>query len=198
MIETIVRALAVAVGIMCLIAPIWVLSRVPRRSTSDVVDRASRSSQAWRALVSTAVLILLGVILWSPVPVVSLERAGLGLSLLGGLMYIPGVALYLWGLWTLGAVFRVSSVFGASLPMDHRLIERGPYRHIRHPMYLGVIFAAAGALLIFRTWATVVFFPMSFVVLARAQQEEAALAGKYGQAWNLYAARVPGWVPRFW
>jgi protein-S-isoprenylcysteine O-methyltransferase Ste14 len=198
LIEASIRALAVVVGILALIAPILVLSRVPRKTTADAVGREAGSSRVWRDLVSTAGLVLIGVILWRPVPLVLSEPLGLGVSVLGALMYFPAVGLYLWGLSTLGKVFRTSPVFGASLPTDHTLIERGPYRRIRHPMYLGVIFAAAGALLIFRTWAMVVFFPMSFIVLVRAEREEAALAAKHGKAWERYAARVPGWSPRFW
>lgn len=196
MIEIIIRSLAVAFGILTLVAPAWVLSRIPHGNPPGVVEPASGSSRTWHALASTAVLVLIGVTLWRPVPVTLSERLGLGLTLLGGLVYIPGIALYLWGLWTLGAMFRVSSVFGAGLPTFHTLIQRGPYRYIRHPMYLGVILAAVGALFIFRTWAMVLFFPASFVVVARARREETELARRHTAAWDSYAERVPGWIPR--
>jgi protein-S-isoprenylcysteine O-methyltransferase Ste14 len=62
-------------------------------------------------------------------------------------------------------------------------------------MYLAVMVAAIGALLIFRTWATAIFVPMSWVVIRRANHEEALLETEYGDAWREYAEEVPKWCP---
>lgn len=63
-------------------------------------------------------------------------------------------------------------------------------------MYLGVLCAALGALLIFRTWAMVLFTPMALVVIARAKREEALLAAEFGEMWQVYASKVPKWIPK--
>ena len=60
-------------------------------------------------------------------------------------------------------------------------------------MYLGVLLAAVGALLIFCTWAMVLFAPVSLVVLARAKREESLLSEEFGEDWNLYAEKVSKW-----
>jgi len=195
-IETIIRIAAVGAGVMTLVAPVWVLLRVSGTSAAGEGEGESPYPRPWGILVATIFLVVIGVILWRPSPIVFSERVGLSLSLLGGLVYFPAIGMYLWGLRSLGSMFRVSSAFGARLPKHHALVEHGPYRVIRHPMYLGVILAAAGALLIFRTWAMVLFFPLSFVVVARAQREEQVLSISYGQAWREYTGRVPGWIPR--
>jgi protein-S-isoprenylcysteine O-methyltransferase Ste14 len=191
-----IRVVAVEAGIVALIAPLLVVGRASRRGKATEAGVGDASARVLRPLASTAVLVLLGVILWQAIPLDLSERARLWLSLVGGLLYFPAVGLYLWGFQTLGSVLRVSSAFAATLPPDHEIVDRGPYRLVRHPMYLGVILAAAGALLIFRTWAMVVFFPLSFVVLARARREEEALGRRHGATWESYARTVAAWVPR--
>lgn len=72
-------------------------------------------------------------------------------DLLGVLIFFPSLALYLFGMRTLGTMFGVSSGFGVHLYADHRLITSGPYSVVRHPMYVAVICAGVGGLLIYRT-----------------------------------------------
>jgi protein-S-isoprenylcysteine O-methyltransferase Ste14 len=192
-IEAALRFAAIGAGILAIVAPILALSRPWRNLGFERIDPSNRPA---RVILTAIFLVVLGVVLWRSVPLGLSEAAGLGLSVLGALLYFPAVGLYLWGLRSLGSVFRVSSAFAAKLPPDHEVVESGPYRFVRHPMYLGVIFAAAGALLIFRTWAMVLFFPLSFIVLARAHQEEAELGRRHGATWESYASRVAAWFPK--
>ena len=94
-------------------------------------------------------------------------------------------------------MFGISSGFGATLYQNHKLIQSGPYRYVRHPMYLAVILTAIGALLIFCTWAMVLFSVMSFGVILRARQEEWLLAEEFGEVWKAYKREVNGWIPTF-
>jgi protein-S-isoprenylcysteine O-methyltransferase Ste14 len=63
-------------------------------------------------------------------------------------------------------------------------------------MYLGVIVAAAGALMLFQTWAMVFFLPMSFIIFIRAWQEDKLLAIVYKDEWEEYTEKVGKWWPR--
>ncbi len=92
-------------------------------------------------------------------------------------------------------MFGISSGFGATLYQDHKLIRIGPYRYVRHPMYLAVILAAFGALLIFRTWAMVLFSVLSLGVILRARREERLLGEEFGEEWEAYCQEVNGWIP---
>jgi len=139
--------------------------------------------------------VAIGVALWRPLSIVISPTLHIIILTVGSLLYFPGIALYLWGYRALGHMFGVSSGFGASLYQDHHLIRGGPYQFVRHPMYLAVILAAFGALLIFRTWAMVLYAPLSLGVILRARREERLLEAEFGEEWDAYYQEVNGWIP---
>ncbi|MGQ9674465.1 MAG: methyltransferase family protein [Chloroflexota bacterium] len=71
-------------------------------------------------------------------------------------------------------------------------ITIGPFAIVRHPMYLGSMPAALGALLMYRTWAAPVMAVSMPGVLLPARREEQVLAAQFGQQWRDDAQRVPG------
>ncbi len=79
--------------------------------------------------------------------------------------------------------------------MEHRLITIGPSARVRRPMYLAVIAAGIGGLLIYRTWAMLFFAAAMFGLAVRARREETALAAEFGAAWEAYLRR-PAWLPQ--
>jgi protein-S-isoprenylcysteine O-methyltransferase Ste14 len=195
-IEDLVRLSATALGVVALSAPILSVFRQSRRLKGRSSGVAA-GSRTWPGVLLIAVGFFgAGFLLWRPIPLQLPDFHSLLLSLAGAALYFPGVSLYLWGLVTIGSQFGVSGLLGAELYQEHQLITRGPFAIIRHPMYAGVLLAAIGGFLIFRTWAMVVFLPMSLVVTARAEREEKLLEGEFGEAWKNYVANVPKWFPR--
>ncbi len=78
------------------------------------------------------------------------------------------------------------------------LATTGPYSHVRHPQYVGFILVMFGFLLQWPTILTLAMFPILVVMYVRlAHQEEREARAEFGEAYDRYAARVPGWVPRF-
>ena len=190
------QLLAVLTGIAVIIIPLLGFRREQVRLRGRESGAASRLLRWPVMLAFTLGYVAVGIALWRPLPIILSPNVYLILLIIGSLLYFPGIALYLWGYWTLGRMFGISSGFGASLYQDHKLIRIGPYRYVRHPMYLAVILAAFGALLIFRTWAMVLYAPLSLVVLVRAQQEERLLAEEFGEAWKNYRQEVNTWIPK--
>jgi len=183
-------------GLVAIVAPVVSVLLLARRPRGRASGKA-KGVRSWPVvLLMTAGFVALGILLWRPVFPNLSPGLSLAFTLAGTLLYFPGVGVYLWGLVTLREQFGVSSAYGAGLYQDHHLMTGGPFGIIRHPMYAGVLLAAVGALLIFKTWAMVLFTPMSFSVIVRAAREETLLAQEFGDAWETYAARVPKWFPK--
>lgn len=78
------------------------------------------------------------------------------------------------------------------------LVISGLYRHVRNPMYLGVLCAIVGQALVFGSIALLEYAALvwaaffAFVVL----YEEPTLHRKFGPAFEQYRANVPRWWPR--
>lgn len=195
-IDMVIRYLAAVSGWIVIILPLVSLLRSSRRAKGRTIGSGS-GLRRWPAVaVMTIGFIALGVLLWKPLPLELSEKLGYVVLAIGTLMYFPAISLYLWGWATLGSAYGVSTSGGADLYSDHSIVKDGPYQHVRHPMYLAVLMAALGALLIFRTWAMAVFVPMALVVIRRADQEEALLEMEFGSEWQAYQRSVPKWFPR--
>ena len=144
----------------------------------------------------TVVYFAIGYLLWKPLPLQLPDSPRLTADIAGALIFFSSLAIYVWGYRTLGAMFTASTSFGVRLMADPRLVTSGPYRFVRHPMYLAVILAGFGGLLLYRTWAMLVFALTMFGLTLRARREDQALAAELGDQWQEYIRQVPGWIPR--
>ena len=87
--------------------------------------------------------------------------------------------------------------FEAALNEDHELVQTGPYRWIRHPIYasmLGMLLATGCAW----TWwpmqiAGLVFFLIGTEIRVRA--EDRLLSERFRESFAAYRARVPAYIP---
>ena len=189
------RFFAILTGTAVILIPLLGFRHAEARIRGRSSGAAAQLLRWPMMLTLTTGYVLVGIALWRPLPITLSPGIHLSILAVGSMLYFPGIALYLWGYWTLGRMFGISSGLGATLYQDHRLIRSGPYRYLRHPMYLAVILAAFGALLIFRTSAMVLFSLSSLVVIVRAQREEQLLADEFGEEWNAYRQEVNGWLP---
>ena len=107
---------------------------------------------------------------------------------IGLIVFIFGLALRWWSIWTLGRFFTVQ----VAIASDHKLIEVGPYRVLRHPSYTGSLLMFIGFGLCVGNWASFIalFVPVFAVFSWRIHVEEAALAETFGAAWRAYAKRT--------
>ena len=75
------------------------------------------------------------------------------------------------------------------------IVERGPYRFTRNPMYVAMTCAYIGiSLLLNNLWALLLLpFVLVVVDLAVIRREERYLAAKFGEPYREYCARVRRW-----
>lgn len=76
------------------------------------------------------------------------------------------------------------------------IIDRGPYKHTRNPMYLGMAIANIGlAVMAGSVWAIGTLM-IGLIVIDRCviDKEEAYLEAKFGQGYLSYKARVRRWI----
>lgn len=113
--------------------------------------------------------------------------------------YVPlAVRLALLGLALLTAVSLVRSaaaVHHLEQQPDH-VVTTGPFRRVRHPIYLGVMLvyfglALATASLFSLALLVGIFFFYNYI----AGYEERLLVARFGQAYRDYAMRTGKWVP---
>ena len=86
--------------------------------------------------------------------------------------------------------------FRAAVDQDHHLATAGPFRIIRHPIYLGLNLLALGTAFWMPTpivWAGFVLMTIGSDLRARA--EENLLALTFGAAYRDYCARTNRFVP---
>lgn len=196
MIEHWISLIAKIAGMIVIITPLLGYRQSFARDRGRVEGRG-QSTLRWPFVFILAILYVgVGILLWVPIPMEFSLSLRIGLLLIGAFFYSPGITLYLWGYLTLGKMFGVSSSYAAALYEGHRLIRSGSYKHVRHPMYLGVILAAIGAFLLFRTWAMAIYMPTALFIPLRAKREENLLAEEFGAEWETYVQEVPGWIPR--
>lgn len=171
------------------------------RGTLRPAGRTSGLPTSWLRsflfyLLATAGFLGFSIYFWKPVPLELEPGVRLALLIAGCLVYFPGIALLLWARLALGKMYFVSTSFGAQLYANHRLVTSGPFSIVRHPMYLGLIVASLGSLMLYQTWTTLAFVLFTPFVLRRARQEEIALAGEFGEEWQEYCNRVPAFFPQ--
>jgi protein-S-isoprenylcysteine O-methyltransferase Ste14 len=96
--------------------------------------------------------------------------------------------------WLLASVLALGRCFGV-LPEARGLVTHGPYRLVRHPVYLGELGACAGLVLAApTTWNLVAALVFVAAQGVRMRLEEAALSREFPE-YAAYAARTPRLVP---
>jgi protein-S-isoprenylcysteine O-methyltransferase len=120
-------------------------------------------------------------------------NAGPVLQILGIMLFAAGLAIRWYAIVRLGRFFTVNVAIAA----DHRLIDTGPYRLVRHPSYTGALMAFVGLGLCLGNWASLaaIVVPIVLVFLRRMHIEEAALLQAFGDQYRDYMRRTKRLIP---
>jgi protein-S-isoprenylcysteine O-methyltransferase Ste14 len=111
---------------------------------------------------------------------------------LGMLLTAAGVLFACWARVVLGRNW--SGV--VQVKQDHELIERGPYRYVRHPIYTGLLLAFLGtALAIGEVRGFLAFAIVAVSFWFKLRLEERWMREQFGTAYATYMQRVKALIP---
>jgi protein-S-isoprenylcysteine O-methyltransferase Ste14 len=110
---------------------------------------------------------------------------------LGGILFFIALGLRLWGVKTLGESWQTKI-------LPRKLItDKGPYKFMRHPIYIGVIIEAIAVSMIPGTYYAFLFAVFVFVplMIVKAYMEEKDLLKIYGDAYKDYIKKRWAFIP---
>jgi protein-S-isoprenylcysteine O-methyltransferase Ste14 len=123
-----------------------------------------------------------------PFPLLHQRPSGLAVQVIADALLVAGTT---WAVWALRSLGRNVSIIAQA----REVAERGPYRLVRHPLYLGEMISllglavAAGSLAAFAAWAAFV----AMQVYRARREEHVLLAALPG--YHAYRARTAALVP---
>lgn len=174
---------------------LWLYWLISARTQKAAKKREPTSERLRQILPMTASYILLFQPItgygWLGLRFVSRQQ---DVELAGLLLTALGVAFAIWARAHLGANWSAA----VSIRADHELIRTGPYHRIRHPIYTGMILAAAGtALVVGEVRALVAVAICLTAFYLKASKEERWLAQEFGEKFTIHAAHSGMFLPRF-
>ena len=182
-------SLAWKLGLIYLVSEI--LLTVTRRSRSKTGTKQDRSTLGviWFVIASS---ITAGVFVAQNFPAAALPHRGM-FACVGVVLFVAGLIPRWWAIITLGRFFTVD----VTIEKDHEVVERGPFRILRHPSYAGVLLAFVGLALSLRNWAAlvVILVPIGAAFIHRMNVEENALSRALGPRYAEYMKRTKRLVP---
>lgn len=135
------------------------------------------------------VLVGLGLEWLSPLPFLAPEMPA---GALGGILFLAGLALLIWAATT----FRRAGTQIQTTQPTTMIVEAGPYRFTRNPIYLGMVLGLIGLAVAFNSlWLFVLLLPFYLVIrYGVVAREEAYLDRKFGDVYRAYKGRVRRWL----
>lgn len=112
-------------------------------------------------------------------------------GVLGVILFACGIALRTVAFWQLGKFYDPA----VTIHHDHRLVQTGLYRFMRHPLYVGSLLLFLGFSLAFSSGIGLVVFCILVIpiFLWRVHIEERELHTYFGNTWTAYAQKTRRW-----
>ncbi len=115
------------------------------------------------------------------------------ISLIGLVLIVLGLIVRWTAILTLKKYFTVD----VSILSNHKIIDKGIYKIIRHPAYAGSLLSFLGLGLAFSNWLStlVIFIPILIAFIYRIRVEEKALIQAFGQEYTNYSKTTKRLIP---
>lgn len=183
---TSLRALAIAALIVWMFVDSALVFR-RRTSKRENRDRRSMYVVAFGNLAGWVIAVWVAFTSYGPI------RPAAPVQIAGFIVMAIGIAIRFTAIAQLGR-FHTPNV---AILADHELIDRGLYRRVRHPSYLGALIAFLGFGLALGNWISVAVLVVldTGAYLYRIREEEAALRAGLGERYAAYCRRTRRLIP---
>ena len=116
----------------------------------------------------------------------------LTVRVVGDVIVLAGLIVAIWARTVLGGNWSSSVTFKE----NHELIERGPYRLVRHPIYTGILTMTLGTAIVAGRVAAFLGLIFFFVIFwLKSLKEEHLLTKHFPEAYPAYKARTKALIP---
>jgi len=172
---------------ICWIA--WSLAFIkPHKQASGQKEAVSAPASRWGIA-----LVMAGFAMaWAYLRPVDFQKSTLAL-VISMILGPPSVALAWAATRHLGKQWR----YKAALSPDHELIQTGPYRWLRHPIYASMLGMLLSTLAAWTWWPMALGSVIAFLAgtEVRIHAEERLLAERFGASFIAYRARTSAYLP---
>ena len=156
-----------------------------------MADTADTANVIVRPPIAWALAVFAGLALnWlMPLPFIA---AAVPAAWLGAIVFALALALFAWAIATMT---RAGSNVPTNLPTT-TIVDTGPYRFTRNPIYLGMVLGLIGLAIAFNSlWLLLTLVPFALVIrYGVVAREEAYLERKFGDVYRRYRSRVRRWL----
>ena len=115
------------------------------------------------------------------------------MRIIGVALGILSLVLYSWARSTIGRAWSSQ----LRVQGNHQLITMGPYRWVRHPIYLALILFMISISLIAANWILIGFLLISFMdLMLRIPKEEQMLRERFGEDYEAYIGHTGKLLPK--
>jgi protein-S-isoprenylcysteine O-methyltransferase Ste14 len=177
---------------------IWVLLEVRVRVRSRLNRQGTRQDRGSLLVVIAAVYggFFGGFDLAHRVQSAAIADGRWALFVVGMVLMCAGIAIRQWAVALLGDLFTVD----VRVHAGQTVVERGPYRWVRHPSYTGLILTFVGIGLALGNWAALIVLAVlpTAGLVVRIRFEERALLDGLGEPYRRFAASRAHLFPGLW
>jgi len=161
----------------------------------DPENKEGKKGWAWDYMLFTIAVVLVVVLQPIIAPVLTWNTDmgwGLMIQVVGGLLVLVSFALHIWSRRHL----RKFYVERVEVQSDHQVIDTGPYRLMRHPIFTSFFALTGGILLINPGIVTILIFMYALWDFTRSARQEEQLLSDTVPGYKDYMRRTPRFLPR--
>jgi protein-S-isoprenylcysteine O-methyltransferase Ste14 len=161
-------------------------------------NRVGRPAERWSLLVVVATIVaaMIGGVQLARWPGATIGTGRWVVFVAGLALMAAGTFVRQWAVLTLGRFFTVE----VRVQPDQTVVDRGPYRWVRHPSYTGMLLFFVGVGLALTNWASLIVLAVvpAAGLVVRIRSEEQVLLAALGDAYLIHAAPRRRLFPGVW